>query len=94
MLGRSVTFGTKSVEKRPQQENFFELTSPTRQGPKVKCFRRIINYIIDYRFSLNVMILFLGNIRFFLISNEGSDLKLAHRNNIEARVKPNIFGHE
>ena len=29
MLGRSVTFGPKSVEKRPQQENFFELTTPT-----------------------------------------------------------------
>ena len=28
MLGRSVTFGPKSVEKRPQQENFFELTTP------------------------------------------------------------------
>ena len=29
MLGRSVTFGPKSVEKRPQQENFFELTTPS-----------------------------------------------------------------
>ena len=29
MLGRSVTFGPKSVEKRPQQGNFFELTTPT-----------------------------------------------------------------
>ena len=28
MLGRSVTFGPKSVEKRPQQGNFFELTTP------------------------------------------------------------------
>ena len=26
MLGRSVTFGPKSVEKRFQQQNFFELT--------------------------------------------------------------------
>ncbi len=32
MLGRSVTFGPKSVEKRPQQENFFELTTPSTQG--------------------------------------------------------------
>ena len=31
MLGRSVTFGPKSVEKRPQQENFFELTTPITQ---------------------------------------------------------------
>ena len=29
MLGRSVTFEPKSVEKRPQQGNFFELTTPT-----------------------------------------------------------------
>ena len=29
MLGRSVTFGPKSVEKRFQQQNFFELTTPT-----------------------------------------------------------------
>ena len=29
MLGRSVTFGSKSVEKRPQQGNFFELTTPS-----------------------------------------------------------------
>ena len=28
MLGGTVTFGPKSVEKRPQQENFFELTTP------------------------------------------------------------------
>ena len=28
MLGRSVTFGPKSVEKRFQQQNFFELTTP------------------------------------------------------------------
>ena len=28
MLGRSVTSGSKSVEKRPQQGNFFELTTP------------------------------------------------------------------
>ena len=27
MLGRSVTFGQKSVEKLPQQGNFFELTT-------------------------------------------------------------------
>ena len=32
MLGRSVTFGPKSVEKRPQQENFFELTTPNTEG--------------------------------------------------------------
>ena len=29
MLVRSVTFGPKSVEKHPQQGNFFELTTPT-----------------------------------------------------------------
>ena len=37
MLGRSVTFGPKSVEKRPQQGNFFELTTPnpgTLKGQK------------------------------------------------------------
>ena len=28
MLGRSVTFGPKSIEKRPQQGNFIELTTP------------------------------------------------------------------
>ena len=28
MLGRSVTFGPKSVEKRFQQQSFFELTTP------------------------------------------------------------------
>ena len=28
MLGRSVTFGPKSVEKCFQQQNFFELTTP------------------------------------------------------------------
>ena len=28
MLGRSVTFGPKSVEKSSQQKNFFELTTP------------------------------------------------------------------
>ena len=28
MLGRSVTFGPKSVEKHPQQGNFFQLTTP------------------------------------------------------------------
>ena len=28
MLGRSVTFGPKSVEKRPQTKNFFEMTIP------------------------------------------------------------------
>ena len=33
MLGRSVTFGPKSVEKRPQQENFFELTTPNVYPP-------------------------------------------------------------
>ena len=31
MLGRSVTFGPKSVEKRPQQGNFFELTTPNER---------------------------------------------------------------
>ena len=31
MLGRSVTFGPKSVEKRFQQQNFFELTIPIVQ---------------------------------------------------------------
>ena len=30
MLGRSVTFGPKSVEKRFQQQNFFELTTPIK----------------------------------------------------------------
>ena len=29
MLGRSVTFGSKSVEKRPHQGNFFEVTTPS-----------------------------------------------------------------
>ena len=28
MLGRSVTFGVKSVEKRPPRANFFELSTP------------------------------------------------------------------
>ena len=32
MLGRSVTFGPKSVEKRPQQGNYFELTTPNKQN--------------------------------------------------------------
>ena len=32
MLGRSVTFGPKSVEKRFQQQNFFELATPNAQG--------------------------------------------------------------
>ena len=32
MLGRSVTFGPKSVEKRFQQQNFFELTTPIRHS--------------------------------------------------------------
>ena len=32
MLGRSVTFEPRSVEKRFQQQNFFELTTPTTQG--------------------------------------------------------------
>ena len=31
MLGRSVTFGPKSVEKHFQQQNFFELTTPSQQ---------------------------------------------------------------
>ena len=31
MLGRSVTFGPKSVEKRFQQQNFFELTTPNEE---------------------------------------------------------------
>ena len=35
MLGRSVTFGPKSVEKRPQQGNFFELRTPIL-GIKIK----------------------------------------------------------
>ena len=34
MLGRSVTFWPKSIEKRPQQGNFFELTTPTAQKTK------------------------------------------------------------
>ena len=32
MLSRSVTFGPKSVEKRFQQQNFFELATPNAQG--------------------------------------------------------------
>ena len=32
MLGRSFTFGPKSVEKRFQQKNFFELTTPSLDG--------------------------------------------------------------
>ena len=32
MLGRSVTFGPKSVDKRLKQENFFELTTPTTRA--------------------------------------------------------------
>ena len=31
MLGRSVTFGPKSVEKCFQQQNFFELTTPSNK---------------------------------------------------------------
>ena len=30
MLGRSVTFEPRSVEKHFQQQNFFELTTPNR----------------------------------------------------------------
>ena len=32
MLGRSVTFGPKSVEKCTQQGNFFELTAPSTRA--------------------------------------------------------------
>ena len=32
MLGRSVTFGPKSVEKHFQHQNFFELTTPNLDG--------------------------------------------------------------
>ena len=35
MLGRSVTFEPRSVEKRFQQQNFFELTTPTVQIQKL-----------------------------------------------------------
>ena len=35
MLGVSVTFGPKSLEKHPQQGNFFELTTPTRYKVKI-----------------------------------------------------------
>ena len=31
MLGRSVTFGPKSIEKCFQQQNFFALTTPNSQ---------------------------------------------------------------
>ena len=35
MLGGSVTFGSKSVEKRPQQGTFFEVTTPNYHKAKV-----------------------------------------------------------
>ena len=35
MRGVSVTFGPKSLEKHPQQGNFFELTTPTRYKVKI-----------------------------------------------------------
>ena len=35
LLGRSVTFEPKSVEKRFQQQNFFELTNPNREVREV-----------------------------------------------------------
>ncbi len=44
MLGRSVTFGPKSVEKRFQQQNFFELTTPSLEGVRKKF--QITNFTI------------------------------------------------
>ena len=40
MLGRSVTFEPKSVEKRFQQQNFFELTTPIKHARFVKCISK------------------------------------------------------
>ena len=59
MLSRSVTFGPKSVEKRPQQGNFFELTTPTTysclqdssQSRNTKCVP--LGYKLTYRFLPN-----------------------------------------
>ena len=53
MLGRSAAFGPKSIEKRPQQGNLFELTTPidlwilwtTTLGPKsVKNSSKLDNF--------------------------------------------------
>ena len=40
MLGRSFTFGSKYVEKRPQQENFFELRTPNGKPDKIDRIRK------------------------------------------------------
>ena len=42
MLGRSVTFGPKSVEKHFQQQNFFELTTPIGHLKKIKLKKSIL----------------------------------------------------
>ena len=45
MLGRSVTFGPKSVEKRFQQQNFFELTTPN-DGDLTEAKQKIIELVV------------------------------------------------
>ena len=45
MLGRSVTFGPKSVEKRFQQQNFFELTTPNVSNFNMRC-TVVFNYSV------------------------------------------------
>ena len=53
MLGRSVTFGPKSVEKRPQQENFFELTTPNSYNKKLQFsfFKIQLTNSIDFPYT-------------------------------------------
>ena len=49
MLGRSVTFGPKSVEKRFQQQNFFELTTPNvkelKKPPKKQVSKVTVHFV-------------------------------------------------
>ena len=56
MLGRSVTFEPRSVEKRFQQQNFFELTTPTQQKTLMKYTTAVDgyqSYLIPYHFTKN-----------------------------------------
>ena len=56
MLSWSVTFGPKSIENRPQQGNFFKLTTPNTEYPQkdnVHIFHLVpIGTLSDHWFGL------------------------------------------